>query len=86
MCFQDGHHLWLSVLPYGLTEEAQSGRSVPVGGEQKVDSLAIGVNGPVQILPLAFGVNVGLIHACANVSPPGFCAVERPGSATAPDE
>lgn len=47
----------------GLVKEAQRGYSIPFGGQQEVDDLAVGINGSVQILPLAFDFDIGFIHS-----------------------
>jgi len=49
----------------GSLEEALRGSRVTVGGEQKIDRSAGGIDGTVQVNPLALHPNVGLIH------PPG---------------
>jgi hypothetical protein len=35
------------------------------GGKQEVDGLAISINGPVQVFPLTFDLDVRLIHSPA---------------------
>jgi len=49
----------------GALEEAPGRCQIALGGEQEVHRVAVAVDGPVQILPLAGHQDVGLIHAPA---------------------
>lgn len=51
-----------SIVPYGLLEEAPGGGCITLGRQQKVDRLALLVDCPIQILPGAVNLDVGLIH------------------------
>ena len=46
-----------------LPEEALGGRGIPPGTEQKVDGLASGIDGSVEIIPLLLDLDVRLIDA-----------------------
>jgi len=46
-----------------LAEEPFGGLEITLGGQQEVDRLAILVDGPVQVPPLASDPDVGLVNA-----------------------
>src|SRR5471032_1972297 len=54
-----------TVLAHGLVEEAFCGSHVPLGGQKKIDGLSLLVDGTVKILPDAFDLDVGFVHAPA---------------------
>jgi hypothetical protein len=51
-----------TMLPNRFPEKAQSSLLIATGGEQKVDGLAFFVDGAVEIRPLAFDLDVRLVH------------------------
>ncbi len=50
------------VVPHGFFEEALGGACIPLGSQQEVDRLALLADCPIQILPGALDLDVGLIH------------------------
>jgi len=51
-----------TVLAHSLLEKAPRGLLVTMGGEQKVNGLAVPIDGTVKILPLAFDLDVRFVH------------------------
>jgi hypothetical protein len=49
-----------------LLQKPQCGLGVAVLGEQKVDRLAVLIDRPIQLAPLAFDLDVRLVHPPAN--------------------
>src|SRR5262249_11581805 len=47
-------------------QKAQCGLCIAVLREQKVDRLAVFVDGAIQVIPLAFDLDVGLVHPPAD--------------------
>jgi hypothetical protein len=50
------------VLPNRFLEKPQRGFLVAMGGEEEIDGLAVPVDGAVEVFPLAFDLDVRLIH------------------------
>jgi len=46
-----------------LQKKRRAAATSPLSGEQKVDGLARGIDCPVQVFPLAFDFDVGLVYA-----------------------
>lgn len=63
--FIDGHRLRFAVMADGLAKEAQRGRGVPPGDQQKVNSMTRSINRPIQVFPLAFEF-LCRFHPCAS--------------------
>ena len=49
------------MLPHRLFEKAQGRLLITMGGEEKVDRLAIPIDSAVEVLPLVFDFDVGLM-------------------------
>jgi hypothetical protein len=56
-----GRQQWL-ILQH-LAEEAFGGVQITLGGEQEINRIAVLVDGPVQVAPLAADPDVGLVDA-----------------------
>ena len=54
----DGDLLRETLLSNGFLEEAPGGLLVAVGGQQEVDGLTVPIDGAVEVLPLAFDLDV----------------------------
>jgi predicted urease superfamily metal-dependent hydrolase len=61
----DRNHLWGGRMlgSAGLPEEALGGLGISPGTAQTVDSLARGIDGPVEVIPLLLDLAVRLIDA-----------------------
>jgi hypothetical protein len=58
----DGDLLRHAVAADRLLEKAERGRFVPLRGEQKVNGLAGLIHGAIEVVPLPFDLDVGLVH------------------------
>jgi hypothetical protein len=64
--FVDGYRLRCTIAGHGLFEEATGRDLVPSGPEQKIDGVARLIDCAIQVLPLAFDLDIALVH------PPAF--------------
>jgi hypothetical protein len=85
----DSRH-WIPGGTQSLTEEAFSGRSIALRGEQKIDGLAFGVHGTIEELVLALDLYICLVGAVAFVGglqmwPAAFVQFGSVGLDPAPD-
>src|SRR5215831_21409175 len=62
----DGHRLGQPVPADRLLQQPERGLCVPVLRQQKVHGLAVLIHGAIEIVPLAFDLHVGLVHAPAD--------------------
>src|SRR5215510_12463767 len=62
----DGNLCGRSVVANNILEKPECGLFIPVLGQQKVNRLAVFVHGAIEIVPLAFNLDVGLIHPPAH--------------------
>ena len=64
----DGYLFGRTVQADGLFEKASGSCVISLGALQKVDRIAVAVDRPAQILPLAGDLDVGLIHSPARAN------------------
>ena len=60
--FVDRDLLRPTMLPHRLLEKTERSFLITMGSEEKVDRLAVPINGAVEVCPLAFDFDVSLIH------------------------
>ena len=58
-----GDHPWDAMLPRRLGKEPLGGRDVPPSAQEKIDAAARFIHGAIEVHPMAFDLEVSLIHA-----------------------
>ena len=78
----NGNAFWPAMARQCLVNEALGGLQVTVLAEVELDSIAVAIDGAIEILPLAFYLNVGFIQVpfTADLSLPAIEAHKQFGT------